>query len=263
MPRFALVLAYDGSAYNGWQSQPHGNGVQDHVQLALSKVADHPVQVTCAGRTDTGVHATAQVIHFDTEAPRKPGAWTRGLNSHLPSGIAAQQVREVAPDFHARFDARRRRYHYLILRAPMRQPLLHQRAAWVFQPVDVPALTQASRCLLGVHDFSSFRSSECQAKTPVRDMQGIMVREQGALLSIEFIANGFLHHMIRNIVGALIQVGVGKQPVDWMASLLQARDRRLGAPTFAPEGLYFTGVAYAPGDPLNELTWPVAALPGH
>lgn len=262
MPRFALVLAYDGSAYNGWQGQPHGNGVQNHVEAALSQVADRPLQVVCAGRTDTGVHASAQVVHFDCDATRKPAAWTRGLNARLPAGIAVQHMLPVDDHFHARFDAKVRRYHYLILRSAMRQPLLHQRAAWVFQPLDVARMEEASRCLEGTHDFSSFRSSECQAKSPVRVMHSLRISEHGPLLSIEFVANAFLHHMIRNIVGSLVYVGMGKQAVGWLPELLAARDRRLAAPTFSPEGLYFTGVSYGKGHALDALSWPSLAFLG-
>jgi tRNA pseudouridine38-40 synthase len=261
MARIALVLSYDGTPFNGWQTQAHGNGVQDHVERALKELAGEQVSVVCAGRTDTGVHASTQVIHFDTQAERKLSAWTRGLNSMLPSGIASQHALVVADDFHARFDAQKRRYHYFIYRAKMRQPILKRRAAWVFRPIDVAKLVHASQCLIGEHDFTSFRSSECQSKTPVRLMHSIAVKEIGSIVSVEFIANGFLHHMIRNLMGSLLYVAMGKQDSNWLPTLLASRDRKLAAPTFGAEGLYFTGVDYGIEHPLRELTWTAPALP--
>jgi tRNA pseudouridine38-40 synthase len=261
MTRIALVLSYDGTAFNGWQTQANGNGIQDHVQKALGELTGERVAVVCAGRTDSGVHASHQVVHFDTDVERKLNAWTRGLNSMLPTGIASQHAMVVDASFHARFDAQKRRYQYFIYRSKMRQPILNQRAAWVFQKLDVAKLDQASRCLIGQHDFSSFRSSECQANTPVRLMHSIEVKEIGALVSVEFTANGFLHHMIRNLMGSLIYVGMGKQTPEWLTMLLAARDRKLGAPTFGAEGLYFTGVDYGVDHPLNEVSWSAPALP--
>jgi tRNA pseudouridine38-40 synthase len=261
MPRIALVLSYDGSPYNGWQSQTHRNGVQDHVQKALAELTGESISVSCAGRTDTGVHASHQVVHFDTQVERKLNAWTRGLNSMLPPGISSHHAIAVSDDFHARFDAERRRYHYYFYRAPMRQPILYRRAAWVFRPVEVSKIYEASRALLGQHDFTSFRSSECQSKTPVRWMHSIEVREIGALVCVEFIANGFLHHMIRNLMGTLLYVAMGKQALDWPGHLLAARDRKLAAPTFSADGLYFTGVDYGQDHPLNGVTWDAPALP--
>jgi tRNA pseudouridine38-40 synthase len=261
MARIALVLSYDGTSFNGWQSQSHGNGVQNHVERALSDIAGEGIKIVCAGRTDTGVHATNQVIHFDTQAERKLNAWTRGVNSVLPDGIASHHALLVDENFHARFAAKRRRYQYFIYRAPTRLPIMHQRAAWVFREIDVAKLELACQSLVGEHDFTSFRSSDCQAKTPVRTMHSVKVRELGALISVEFIANAFLHHMIRNLMGALLYVAMGKQELGWIESLLALRDRTKAAPTFAPEGLYFTGVDYGLEHPLNRVTWLAPAFP--
>jgi tRNA pseudouridine38-40 synthase len=261
MPRYALVVSYDGASFNGWQSQSHGNGVQDHLEVALSKVAGERVATVCAGRTDTGVHASAQIVHFDSSATRRETAWTRGLNSNLPSAIAIQHVIPVADNFHARFDAQMRRYHYLVYRSNMRQALVHQRATWIFRDLDIEQMRRASRALLGEQDFTSFRSSECQSKTPVRHMHQLNITEHGRLLCFEFVANGFLHHMIRNLMGALIYVGIGKYKPQYLIELLNAKDRRLGAPTLASDGLYFTGVNYGAEHPVSSVSWPVHALP--
>ena len=263
MSRIALILSYDGTSFNGWQTQAHRNGIQDHVERALRELTGEAMTVMCAGRTDTGVHASTQVVHFDTQAERKLTAWTRGLNSMLPPGIASQHALMVSTDFHARFDAQKRRYHYFIYRAPMRQPILTQRAAWVFRPINVAKLAQASKSLIGEHDFTSFRSSECQSKTPVRLMHSIEVQEIGSVVSVEFVANGFLHHMIRNLMGSLLYVAMGKQAPEWIDELLSVRDRKLAAPTFGAEGLYFTGVDYGAEHPLTELSWQAPALPWH
>lgn len=257
MPRMVLHLSYDGRGGSGWQTQPGGIGLQDQLEAALAQIAGHPIATVCAGRTDAGVHAVSQLVHFDTEAARPLQAWIRGVNSHLPAQIAVQGAQLVGDDFHARFQARRRRYHYLIYQSRVRKPMLDGRAAFVYQPLDVARMNEAAQALVGEHDFSSFRSSQCQAKSPVRSMASIRFTQQGELLAIEFIANAFLHHMIRNLVGALFQVGTARQPVAWMAEVLEARDRTMAAATFAADGLYLSGVDY--GQTLSLPLWPEPA----
>ena len=244
MKRIALILGYDGSRFSGWQTQPGGGGVQDALEAALAALTGHPVRVTCAGRTDTGVHATGQVVHFDTAAERPLSAWVRGTNAHLADSVAVLHAQEVDHEFHARYSARARRYCYLIHRAPVRHPLWVGRAGWVFRDLDIAAMRAAAAHLLGEHDFSAFRSAQCQAKTPVRRLDLLSIAESGPLVAISFQGNAFLHHMVRNIVGALIYVGTGRQPSHWLGALLAGRDRRLAAPTFSPEGLYLQGVTY-------------------
>ncbi|MBU6272816.1 MAG: tRNA pseudouridine(38-40) synthase TruA [Betaproteobacteria bacterium] len=242
--RIALRLAYEGAAFQGWQTQPGGLAAQDVLERALAQVAGHPVATVCAGRTDAGVHALAQVVHFDTAAVRPPGAWIRGVNAHLPAGIAVQHALEAPADFHARFHAQRRQYRYLIRRAPTRHPLWAGRAAWVHRPLAVAAMRDAAAALVGEHDFSAFRSSQCQARSPVRRLEAIDLIEQGELLIIDLRANAFLHHMVRNLVGSLVWVGMGRRPPAWLASVLASRDRTLAAPTMAAQGLYLSGVEY-------------------
>ena len=257
--RVALRLAYEGGGFSGWQTQPAGTAVQDAVQSALARVAGHPVATVCAGRTDAGVHALAQVLHFDTPVERPDSAWVRGVNAHLPAGVAVQACRRVDDAFNARYGARRRAYSYLIYRGPHRHPLYATRAGWSFREVDAARMAAAARLLIGTHDFSSFRSSQCQASTPVRTMERVEVRECGPLVAVELQANAFLHHMVRNIVGALVWVGIGRRPEAWVGELLEGRDRSLGAPTFAPQGLYLTGVEYA--EQYDIGSWPPASPP--
>lgn len=244
--RIALGLEYDGRAFCGWQTQPGGGSVQDALESALARIAAHPVSVVCAGRTDAGVHATGQVVHFDTASDRPGNAWVRGVNSHLPASVAVRWARDTAPDFHARFDALSRRYCYLLLPRAARPGLHSGRVGWWHGPLDVPAMQEAALALVGEHDFSAFRAAECQARSPVRILHEVRVVTAGALVRFELRANAFLHHMVRNIVGALVYVGAGRQPAGWLAGLLAARDRRLAPPTFAPDGLYLTGVEYPP-----------------
>ncbi len=251
--RFALGLEYDGSAFCGWQTQPGGCGVQDHLQAALSQLADTPVEVTAAGRTDAGVHASAQVVHFDTEAVREPVSWVRGTNANLPPAVRVVWSSEVAPDFHARYSARARTYRYLLVNAPVAPALLHARAGWYHRPLDVAKMVEAARCLPGTHDFSAFRDAQCQARSPVRDMASVGIARRGDLIVFTFTANAFLHHMIRNLVGSLVYVGAGKHEPGWIASLMEERDRRHAAPTFAPDGLYLCAIAYDPSFPLPDF----------
>lgn len=244
--RLALGLAYDGTGAPGWQTQPSGQALQDIVERSLAALACHPVRTVCAGRTDAGVHATAQVIHFDTDVGRPRNAWVRGVNARLPGRIAVQWAREVPADFHARFSARSRTYVYLLRCAEAPHPLWRDRAGWVFRPLDAGAMREAATALVGEHDFTSFRSSQCQAPSPVRTLSRLEVEQRGPFVVLTLTANAFLHHMVRNIVGALVHVGIGRRPPAWVAELLAARRRALGAPTFAAQGLYLCGVEYDP-----------------
>lgn len=242
--RIALGLEYDGSGFCGWQSQAGGGAVQDAVESALSIVADAPVRVVCAGRTDAGVHALAQVVHFDTEAVRPDTAWVRGVNAHLPDSVAVRWAQPVSSEFHARFSARGRRYRYVLLNRAERPALLARRVGWFHRPLDAEAMAAAARLLLGEHDFSAFRAIECQAKSPVKILRRADVVRQGNLLVFDFEASAFLHHMVRNLVGALVYVGKGAHPPAWLGELLAGRDRARAAPTFEACGLYFAAVDY-------------------
>jgi tRNA pseudouridine38-40 synthase len=244
MVRIALGIEYDGASFAGWQSQAHGNSVQDVVEAALAKIAAHPLRVACAGRTDAGVHALAQVAHFDTTADRPDSAWVRGVNAHLPPQIAIRWARAVGDEFHARFSARSRAYRYVLLNRAVRPALLAGRVGWFHQPLDVVAMRAAAACLIGEHDFSAFRAAECQAKSPVKHLYRADVSVDGDCIVFDFHANAFLHHMIRNLVGSLVYIGKGKHPPAWLGELLAGRTRTLAAPTFAAAGLYFAGVEY-------------------
>jgi len=249
--RIALGVEYAGDAFEGWQSQPHGRTVQDHLERAIGAVAGHAVRLHCAGRTDTGVHATAQVAHFDTSARRPDTAWVRGVNSHLDDlPVTVRWAVEVGEDFHARYSATARRYRYVLHDHPTRPALLARRVGWFHLPLDEAAMAEAAIHLVGEHDFTAFRAAGCQARTPVRRLYEARVQRDGAYLTFDFHANGFLHHMVRNLVGALVTVGKGAQPPEWIAGLLAARDRSLAAPTFPPHGLYLCGVDYPAGWPL-------------
>ena len=242
--RIALGVEYDGSGYNGWQSQPDGRTVQDTLQAALSEIANEPVAVTAAGRTDTGVHALEQVVHFDTNAVRPLTAWVRGANALLPSGIAVLWAHAVPEEFHARFSAHARSYRYLLLDRPVRSALRHGKVGWFHTSLDLEAMREAAQYLLGEHDFSAFRASECQAKSPVKTISRLDIRRHGETIVVEVTANAFLHHMVRNIVGCLVYVGKGKHPPQWLHEVLQGRSRALAAPTFAPDGLYLEHIGY-------------------
>lgn len=248
--RIAIGVEYAGNAFEGWQTQPHGRTVQDALETALRKIAQAPIQLVCAGRTDTGVHATSQVAHFDTTARRPLEAWVRGVNSHLPASVGVQWAVEVDETFHARFSAESRRYRYVLLSRRVRPALLGGRVGWTHGALDVVAMDEAARCLIGEHDFTSFRAAECQARSPIRSMHAVEVARQGDVVVFDFHANAFLHHMIRNLVGSLVYVGLGRRPVGWMAEVLAARNRTIAAPTFAPDGLYLCGVEYPQRWPL-------------
>jgi len=243
--RIALGIEYDGSDFAGWQLQASGvRTVQGAVEQALSTVADRPVRVACAGRTDAGVHATGQVVHFDTAALRSPRAWTYGTNANLPKSVSAQWARPVAEDFHARFSALRRRYRYVILNREVRPTFLAWRVAWSHRPLDAALMGEAAQALVGEHDFSAYRALACQAKSPVRTLHELRVYRDRDLVIIELEANAFLHHMVRNIAGVLMTIGAGERPVSWAGEVLDARDRTLGGVTAPAHGLYLTAVTY-------------------
>jgi tRNA pseudouridine38-40 synthase len=244
--RLALGLQYDGAAFHGWQTQADRRTVQDTVEDALARLAGQPVPTICAGRTDAGVHATYQVVHIDPPVERPLSAWVRGVNSHLPAAVAVRWAVEVPDAFHARFGATARRYDYWLFNDPVRSPLLAHRAGWLARPLAIEPMRQAAARLVGRHDFSAFRSSECQAASPVRELRRLDVERFGRMLRFRLVANAFLHHMVRNLVGSLVYVGLGRQPPQWIAGVLQGRDRAAAAPTFAAEGLYLTGVDYDP-----------------
>ena len=242
--RYALALEYDGRGFCGFQSQPSGCGVQDALEKALGAIAGSHVRAIAAGRTDAGVHATSQIVHFDTAAERPHAAWVRGVNAHLPAAAAVLWCAPVGDDFHARFAAIGRRYTYLLLNRPQRPALSSGRVGWHHPPLDASAMQAAAQQLIGTHDFSSFRAAECQAKSPVKTLRQARITRLGSMVRFDFAADAFLHHMVRNIVGALVDVGSGKQPTEWLGALLAAADRTRGPATFAPEGLYFTGADY-------------------
>ena len=242
--RLALGISYRGTAYHGWQSQPDGCTVQDHLERALGAFATVPVSTICAGRTDTGVHGLNQVVHLDAPVARDTFSWVRGTNRFLPPDIAVEWCHPVPPDFHARNHARGRRYRYLLREAPTRPSLEAGLVGWTFRPLDVDAMRAAAVHLIGEHDFSSFRAAACQAATPVKTLRRLDVRRQGSLWVFEFEASAFLHHMVRNILGCLVFVGSGRRPPAWMAEVLAARRREVAAPTFPADGLYFVGPVY-------------------
>lgn len=256
--RVALGVSYVGTGYKGWQSQPGGGTVQDLLEAALSEFAVQPVKVMCAGRTDAGVHGINQVVHLDTLLNRTPFSWVRGTNTYLPKDIAVQWAAEVPKGFHARNSAVGRRYAYVLLEAAVRPALETGRAGWVFRRLDEDAMREAAQHLIGEHDFSSFRSSLCQSPTPIKHLREIAIRRCGppgaptAYWRFDFEGKAFLHHMIRNLMGCLLMVGTGVQPPSWVKEVLLARDRKVAAPTFAPDGLYFLGPRYDPAWGLPE-----------
>ncbi|WP_341916572.1 tRNA pseudouridine(38-40) synthase TruA [Polaromonas sp. YR568] len=252
--RIALGLSYSGTAYEGWQSQLSGNTVQDRLEKALGKFAAQPLRTLCAGRTDAGVHALMQVVHFDTPLQRELPSWVRGTNAFLPRDIAVQWAREVPAEFHCRGSAISRRYAYVLLESPVRPSVEAGRVGWVYRPMDAAAIRAAITHLLGEHDFSSFRAAQCQAKSPVKTISRIEISQRAGYWRFEFEANAFLHHMIRNIMGCLVAVGQGQHPPDWIAEVLAARRRDVAAPTFSPDGLYFLGPRYETRYGLPERT---------
>jgi len=244
--RLALGISYHGQAYEGWQSQPSGRTVQDRLEQALGQFAAQPVSTVCAGRTDAGVHGLMQVVHFDTPLQREEFSWVRGTNRFLPADIAVQWARPVPDEFHSRACAMARRYAYVVLESPVRPSLDAGRVGWVFRPLDSHAMQQAAHHLIGQHDFTSFRASGCQARSPVKTMARVDFVRRGAYWRFDFEADAFLHHMIRNIMGCLLAVGQGHKSPEWMRDVLAAKSRDAAAPTFAPDGLYFLGPVYDP-----------------
>jgi len=242
--RIALGIEYDGTGFLGWQTQSGGGAVQDALEAAVSGIAATQVRTVCAGRTDRGVHACAQVVHFDAPVARPQSAWVRGVNAMLPASIAVLWSAPVPDDFHARYSALARTYRYVLLNRATRPALAASRAGWFHDPLDVEAMRAAARHLEGEHDFTSFRSSECQAKSPVRTIERFAVDRRGERIDFIVTANAFLHHMVRNLVGAMVYVGAGRQAPGWMKEVLDARNRALASPTFAPQGLYLEAVRY-------------------
>jgi len=244
--RIALGVEYDGSQFCGWQTQPSACAVQDHLEAALGHIAGERVDTICAGRTDAGVHALGQVVHFDTPAQRPASAWVRGVNASLPRGVAVLWAHQVDDAFHARYSALERCYRYVLLNRGVRPAAGHGRVGWFHLPLDEARMRRAAAFLCGEHDFSAFRSSECQARSPVRELRGLAVERHGDYIVFEFRANAFLHHMVRNLVGTLVYVGKGRHGPEWAAELLAGRDRSLAAPTFDAAGLYLASVVYEP-----------------
>ena len=258
--RIALGIEYDGSRYLGWQTQPGGGTVQDALQTAISGIADEPLTVTCAGRTDRGVHGRGQVVHFDTTASRPESAWVRGVNAMLPESVAVLWSRNVAADFHARYSALSRSYRYVLLNRPVRPALAARYAGWHHAPLALEPMREAAAMLLGEHDFSAFRAADCQAKSPVRTLHAVDIERSGERIEFRLRANAWLQHMVRNLVGSLVYVGAGKHPPRWAREVLESRDRSLAAPTYGPEGLYFEAVEYASHWNLPVVTYRGAAV---
>lgn len=265
MPRIAIGIEYHGGAYAGWQAQTGLATVQGSAEAALSRVADEPVSLTCAGRTDAGVHAVGQVAHFDTRARRTPRGWTLGANTNLPADVSVHWAREVPESFHARYSAESRTYCYWIANRASRSALAVGRATMIHHPLDEARMAEAAASLLGEHDFSAFRAAECQSRSPVRRLDELAVVRRGEALVIRATANAFLHHMVRNLVGLLIAVGRGKAPPTWAREVLDSRDRTQGAPTAPPDGLYLWRVRYPPSfglpEPVADPAW--AMIPPH
>lgn len=242
--RWALTLEYSGIGFNGWQLQPDRPSVQQALETAIASISGQPVRVVAAGRTDTGVHATCQVVHFDTAIERRQNAWLRGVNAFLPESVAVLDARPVSDEFHARFSARSRRYRYLLLNRATRPGILAGRIGWYHAALDCHLMQQAAHSVLGEHDFSAFRAAECQAKTPVKHLHSLQVTRLGDVVTFDLHANAFLHHMVRNLIGSLIYVGNGRHSVEWLLEVLAKRERAMAAPTFMADGLYLTGVEY-------------------
>ena len=245
--RLAVGIEYAGTRYAGWQRQDHAPSVQAEVEAALSSVADHEVLVTCAGRTDAGVHAVGQVVHFDTEAVRTLRSWVLGANANLPNDIVVRYAVEVDQTFHARYSALSRSYRYVVLNRPVRPAIEAHRVAWIIEPLDVARMREAARHLVGEHDFSAFRAAQCQSKSPVRRLSDFVIEQDGPHIVFRVTANAFLHHMVRNLVGTLLAVGSGEQEPDWVRRVLENRVRADAGVTAPAGGLYLAGVQYPPG----------------
>jgi tRNA pseudouridine38-40 synthase len=260
--KLALGVAYKGSAYRGWQSQPGGLTVQDTLERALATFANAPVTSLCAGRTDAGVHALNQVVHIQPPVEREPKSWVRGTNTYLPADVAVQWCQPVAASFHARNSAHGRRYRYIVRAAPVRPALEHGLVGWVHRPLQASAMQSAAALLIGTHDFSSFRAAACQAATPVKTLHSLTIQQRGSCWCFDFDGSAFLHHMVRNIMGCLLAVGMGKQSPAWVADVLAAKNRDRAAPTFSAEGLYFLGPYYDASHGIPEHTAAHDWLPG-
>lgn len=252
--KIALGIEYDGNHYYGWQRQQDVASVQGHLEQALTQVANESISVFCAGRTDAGVHATGQVVHFETQAVRKQVAWTMGVNANLPSDIAVRWVKEVDGQFHARFSAIARRYRYVIYNHRFRPAILNHGITHFHLPLDEQCMNRAGQCLLGENDFTSFRAVQCQSRTPWRNVKHLKVTRQGNYVVVDIKANAFVHHMVRNIVGSLLEIGCGNQRENWMAELLAAKDRKLAAATGKADGLYLVSVDYPDQFNLPEVS---------
>lgn len=254
--RIALGVEYNGSLFSGYQLQSHGTRtVQGELEQALSQVANEPIRLTCAGRTDTGVHATGQVVHFDTAVQRELKAWMLGSNTNLPGDVSVHWVRQVSDDFSARFSAISRSYRYILYNRRVRSAVFQHNVAWSYAAFDESAMHDAAQLLLGENDFSAFRSSRCQANHAVRVMQKISVKRQGDFLILDIKANAFLHHMVRNIMGTLMLIGRGEQPIEWMQQVLHGRDRKCAGMTASPAGLYLVNVEYPKEHGLPDSGW--------
>lgn len=251
--RVVLGISYQGQNYYGWQVQVDRATVQAEVEAAVSQFITTPTQVVCAGRTDTGVHAINQVVHLDTDATRSENSWVRGVNSFLPPDVRIKWAKHVAPDFHARFDAEERTYLYVLRNHPVHSAILKGLVGWFHLPLDLEHMREAAQYLVGQHDFTSFRSSECQAHSPIRTIHHLHIRKQGNLFIFSIKGNAFLHHMVRNIIGSLVYVGKGKYRAEYMSELLALRDRKYAAPTFMADGLYLSHIHYPEKSGINEL----------
>lgn len=251
--KYALVIEYDGSSFSGWQRQSHASTVQQCVEHAISKVANHEIGIACAGRTDAGVHALAQVVHFETNVRRSKRSWILGINSNLPATIVIKNIIPVDEDFHARFSAHARTYRYMINNEPVRSALLAQRATWERVPLDEKRMSDGAEYLVGEHDFTSFRALACQAHSPVRHIHHLTVAREGSILTIDVKANGFLHHMVRNLAGVLMSIGRHEHHEDWALEVLEAQDRALAGVTAPAQGLYFMAVDYDEKYAINRI----------
>ena len=244
--RYAMALEYDGSPFMGWQKHDTGDTIQAAVEKAVSFVADAPIEVVCSGRTDARVSARCQLVHFDSDAPRDPRAWVLGTNTRLPDSIRALWMQTVPDDFHARYCARARRYRYSLLIRPVKPAINRHFLSWSREELDAARMHEAAQKILGEQDFSAFRTVQCQAKHPNRNLHRLDVSREGDTIYFDVQANAFLHHMVRNLVGSLLLIGKGEQPVDWMKTLLDGRDRTVAGPTAPAEGLMFLGALYPP-----------------
>ena len=257
--RIAAGIEYCGTRYLGWQKQDQGPTVQDCVEEALSAIADHPIVVHCAGRTDTGVHALRQVVHFDTTAQREPHNWVFGANAQLPQDVGVLWARPVSGEFHARYSATGRTYRYVILNRKARPGLLSRFVTWECRELDAERMAAAAVALVGRHDFSAYRAAECQARSPEREVRVLRVEREGDYVTIHVEADAFLHHMVRNMAGVLMEIGMRRQPIEWAQAVLESRQRTSGGVTAPPDGLYLADVAYPRNfgiPPVAPLAWP-------